>query len=194
MHSADPNRKLRVLSWSLHGLGALIACAIGLAAEMVGYRPLDAEVAGCARQTAELQGAIRDGERLRAEHARLRRDLASAREQSADLIERIPDQPQEADFLAQLSQLADDSGLKIQDYRPGVITPRSSYATMKVDVICAGDYESICTFLDGLAELPRHCTVVRFEIDSASQGELYSVELSQELYIATVDQPDVARR
>jgi len=194
MHSGNPNRRLRVLSWSLHGLGALIACAILLAAELVGYRPLDAEVAACARETAELQGVIQDGERLRAEHGRLRQELARARERSADLIERIPDQPQEADFLAQLSQLADDSGLKIRDYRPGVITLRSSHATMKVDMICAGNYESICTFLDGLAELPRHCTVVRFQIDSASQGELYSVELSLELYVATADRPDVERR
>ena len=194
MHSADPNRKLRVLSWSLHGLGALIACAIVAAAELVGCRPLDAEVAACARQTAELQEVILDGERLRAKHARLRQELASAREQSVDLIERIPDQPQEADFLAQVSQLADDSGLKIQDYRPGVITPQSSYATMKVDLICTGNYESICTFLDGRAELPRHCTVIGLEIDSASQGELYTVKLSLELYVATVDRPQVERR
>ena len=194
MFPADPNRKLRLVSWSLHGLGALIACAIGLAAELVGYRPLDVEVAACARQTAGLQEVIQDGGRLRAEHARLRQELALAREQSADLIKRIPDQPEEADFLAQLSQLADESGLKIRDYRPGVITPRSSYATMKVDLSCAGNYESICTFLEGLAELPRHCTVVRFEIDSSSQVELYSVEISLELYVATVDQPDVERR
>lgn len=194
MHPADPNRKLRVLSWSLHGLGALIALAILVAAELVGFRPLDADVAACARKTTELQEVIRDGERLRAEHARLHEELTRARERSADLIERMPDQPQEADFLAQLSRLADDSGLEIRDYRPGVITPMSSYATMKVELICAGDYESICTFLGGLAALPRHCTVVRLQIDSASPGEIYSVDVSLELYVATADPPGVERR
>jgi len=193
MRPVDPNGKLRLLSWSLHGLGALIALAIALVADRVAFRPLDAEVAACARKTAELQAVIRDGERLRAEHARLRREVTRARRRSADLSARIPDQPQEADFLAQLSQLADDSGLEIRDYRPGVIRPTPSYATMRVELICAGGYASICTFLDGLAELPRHCTVVRFEIDAASPGELYSMEVSLELYVATADPRGVER-
>ena len=190
MPTFDPNRKLRVLSWSMHGLGALVACAIALTAELAGFRPLDAEVAACTRRTVELRAAIGDDERLRAEHARFHQELDTARGQSAELIERIPDQPQEADFLAQLSQLADDSGLKIRDYRPGVLIPKTSYATMKVDLICAADYESLCTFLDGLADLPRHCTVIRLAVDSASPAKPYSVELSLELYVATADRPD----
>lgn len=194
MHPIDPNYKLRVLSRSLHGLGALIACTIGLAAVFVVYRPIDAQIAACAEQTDRMQGVLREEERLRAEHSRLSTDLASAREQSADVTKRIPDQPREADFLAQLSQLADDSRLKVQDYRPGVVTPRSSYATMRVDLICEGDYDGICRFLDGLAELPRHSTIIRLQIDSAPRKERYSAALSLELYVASGGRSPIEKR
>ena len=194
MRPIDPNHKLRVLSWSLHGLGILLACSIGLTAQLVGYRPVDAQAAACSEQTEQLQVVLRDEQRLRAEHARLSRDLASAREQAAELSKRIPDQPQEADFLAQLTQLADAFGLKIQDYRPGVITPRSSYAAMRVDLICEGDYEGICRFLDGISELPRHSTMVRLEINAAPKKQLYSVELSLEVYVATGAPSPVEKR
>ncbi len=194
MRLSDPARKLRVLNWSLHGVGALVACAIALVAETAGFRPLDAEVAACARRTAELRAAIGDGEGLRAEHAQFRRELAAARVQSAKLIERIPDQPQEADFLAQLSELAENAGLKIRDYRPGVIRPYASYATMEVNLVCAGEYESLCTFLDGLSALPRHCTVIGLEIDSACEAACHSMELSLELYVAAAEEPEAERR
>jgi Tfp pilus assembly protein PilO len=194
MRPVDPNHKLRVLSWSMNGLGAAVACAIVLAAELAGYRPLDAQLAASSRQTGELEAVLRDGDNIRTEHARLEKELAAARVQSAELIQRIPDQPQEADFLAQLSQLADGSSLKIRDYRPGVITPKTSYATMRVDLICEGDYASLCKFLDGLAGLPRHSTLVHIEVDSAPQKDLYWVELSLELYVATAGQSDAEKR
>lgn len=194
MLPVGPNRRLRVLSWSMHGLGAALACAIVVAAGLVGYRPLDAQLAACARQTGELEAVLQNRNHIRAEHARLEKELAATRERSAELIQRIPDQPQEADFLAQLSQLADDSSLKIREYRPGVITPKTSYAAMRVDLICEGEYESICKFLDGLAGLPRHSTLVYIEIATSPQKELYSVELSLELYVAMAGQSDAEKR
>lgn len=180
----NPNRRLRLLGLSLHGLGGLAAVTIALLAEFLAYRPLDAQVAAHVRRTEELQVLLREEQQCRREHARLGKDLSVAGEQAEILKKRIPDEPREADFLAQVSELADESGLRIQDYRPGVVTPRHLYSTMRVDLICEGDYESICKFLDGLSALPRHSTMVRLEIDSTIDKKHYSARISLELYVA----------
>jgi Tfp pilus assembly protein PilO len=190
MHSVDPSYKVRVVRWSLHGLGALIFLTIGLLAHLAVNRPLDAQTAAYAQRTDRLQAVLRDGERLRKEHARLSEELALARQQAALLEKRIPDEPREADFLAQVSRLADEVGLRIRDYRPGVVKPRESYSTMRVDLICEGNYDSICRFVDGLSRLPRHSTIVRLEVDSAGKQKFYSTNISLELYAAGSGQAD----
>ncbi|MBN2477593.1 MAG: type 4a pilus biogenesis protein PilO [Pirellulales bacterium] len=189
MPHRDPNRRLGTLSRWMHGLGLLIALGIAGFVEFAVYRPIDGRTATCLKRNRELQALLREAPRVRADHARLTQEVADARAQAAVLKSRIPDEPQEADFLAQVSQLAGEVGLDIQDYCPGVITSRQTYSTMQVELICEGDYYSICNFLYRLAELPRHSTVVGLEINSEKGGQRYSAKMSLELYFAATGRP-----
>jgi Tfp pilus assembly protein PilO len=172
------------MRWWLHAAGLLVALAILLAAEFFVYRPIDRQVDVCTRHVAKLRGLLEDENRVRQEHAQAVAQLQAARDLAATLNRRIPDEPSEADFLAQVSQLATDECLEIQDYRPGAITTKDSYSALCVELVCEGDYASLCNFLAGLSKLPRHATVAVLEIDSGKGKATYSVKLSLELYFA----------
>lgn len=194
MRQSDPDRKLRALGWWLHGLGVLVALAIAWLSHLLVCRPLGARTAACLEQTAELETVIRREAPIRAERARLREDLAAARQQAVLLRTRIPDKPQEADFLADVSRLAHEVGLQIQDYRPGVPVSGPSYAVLQVDLICSGSYRSICSFLDQLSKLPRYSTMARLQIDADGKSPEYSAKISVILYYGVRESPSAGKK
>ena len=184
MHCTDSNHQLSLLKWSLHGLGALVALGIVLAAVLGVYRPVHRQAEAYLWQTARLQKLLKSEDRVRVERGRLQDTLAAGREQAGKLQSRIPDEPQEADFLAQASQLAEQVGLTLRDYRRGQVTTHASYSAMRVELICEGDYGSLCRFMDELTELPRHSTVVHLRITGDGEQNWYAAEMSLELYFA----------
>lgn len=193
MRQADPNQKLKLLGRCLHGLGLLAALVTVLLVQFVIFRPIDHRTAACRQRSEKLQALLQQAPKIRREHAQLEKDLALARGQSATLQKRIPDDPREADFLAQVSRLAGEVGLQIRDYRPAAVETKPSYSVMRVDLACQGDYASICNFLGGLCELPRHSTVLHLQIDSDGDRQEYSVKLSLALYFAATGQSGVER-
>jgi Tfp pilus assembly protein PilO len=188
MHRDDIDRKLKLLGIGLHALGTLVVLAIVLFTAFVVYSPIDHRVAEYAGRTKELKRLLGGEAQVHAKHTRLSKELAAARKQAIELNSRIPDEPREADFLAQVSQLADQVGLQIQDYRPGTVTSEQNYSTMQVELICQGDYASICSFVDRLAELPRFSTVVQLQIEGKDEQKQYSAKLSLKLYYAVEGQ------
>lgn len=190
MHAVDPNRRLRLLSWLLNGLGALAAVAIVVTVQFLVFRPLDARLAACTRRTQQLERLLSMEEKSREEHARLGGELTAACEQATLVKDRIPDEPREAEFMAQVSELAGESGVTIHDYRPGTVIPKGAYSTMRVDLVCEGNHEGICGIVDGLRELPRHSTVDRLEIDSQEEKEEYALGMRLGLYVANPIGPD----
>ncbi len=187
MQQADPERRLRRLGWGIHALGAGVLVAMAVLAELLVFQPNRDFAGACSQQAAELEVTIRDGNRVRAEHAQLAEELADARRQAVLLQTRIPDKPQEAEFLGQASKLANEVGLQIRDYRPGTPVSTPSHSLLKVDLICKGDYASICRFLDQLATLPRHANVTCLQIDDDGSSPEYSVKISVILYYAAGD-------
>jgi len=193
MPQIAPNTKLKLLGWGLNALGACVAVVIVTAAHFAVYGPIDDRADGSVRETDRLRAILRDEADVRAEHARVQRRLATARRQAMTLQARIPDEPQETEFLAQASQLAGQFGLKIDDYRPGAVTAGKAYSELQVDLICQGDYTSICRFLDQLSKLPRHSTIGRLQVDADHNRPENSVKISVTLYFVTEDPSDVQK-
>lgn len=190
MDTNDPNRKLTMLNWWLHGLGATVVLVVALLTWAVACRPINNGIVAGAYRVGQLDKLLKTRPRQKALYERLGKQLTEAREQAEMLNDRVPEEPQEAVFLAQVSKLANDVGLSIQDYRPGAIKRDDSHSTMRVDLICRGRYSAICKFLDGLPTLPRHSTVVRLQITSEGDQAEYSADVSLELYFAAGQQHD----
>jgi len=194
MYPSDPDRRLKTLSWSLHGLGVVGALAIAWLSDLLVCRPLADRTAGCLEQTAELETVIRREAAIRQERVRLGEELAAARQQAVLLQTRIPDKPQEAEFLADVSRLADQVGLKIHDYRPGAAVSEPSYGVLQVDLICRGDYSSVCSFLDHLSRLPRYSTIAGLQIEADGKSAEYSAKITVLLYYGVRASPSAGKR
>ncbi len=182
MHLFDAEKRLAWIGWALHGLGLSIALAGVILGRWALLDPIDRKAAQCAERVHYLQARLSEEDHVRAEHQRLKAEVDRARRETAALKERIPDDPCEAEFLAELARLAGDVGLQIRDYQPGAPKARPSYSTLTVDLSGSGTYRSICALLDGLARLPRHCTVRRIEVNSDKRTATCDLELSVELY------------
>jgi Tfp pilus assembly protein PilO len=182
MSLREPNHILKKLGRELNVAGALITAVMVAAIAWLHWGPLSRDMDESAERLATLQALLEDESRVRGEHAELRQQLDKATIEEAAILKRIPRNPQEAEFLAQLSQAAGNVGLQITDYRPGMINAGKLCSKQRVELACAGNYQAICTLLDRLQELPRYSTVIRLEIGPGALPEHYSAKLCLELY------------
>jgi Tfp pilus assembly protein PilO len=182
----EPDRKLRLLGWSLHGLGLAVALAIAGLGYALAMRPEHREAAACRAQVEELNARLLDAERVRAEHRDLGRAAAEADRKAALLDQQVPREPSEAEFLSQASNAATAAGLEIRDYRPGVVRTRENHSELEIQLACAGPYQGLCEFLDRLASLPRLSRVLHIEVSAAEDGA-YPVTMSLAVYFNLTD-------
>jgi len=182
MFHREPNQILRTLARGLNIAGALVTAIVVIA----GVWLLSGELTGDTAQTAErleaLHALLSDEGHLRAEHTKLSQQVDKAKKDEAAIQRRIPPEPQEAVFLAQVSQAADAVELQVKDYRPGAMSVGKTWSTLRVELTCEGSYLAICMFLDSLQQLPRYSTVARLEIDQGTSAEHYLAKLCLELY------------
>ena len=181
--SADLNeRQLMMLGRLFHlgGLGALVlgACAYQFViSELITRQQSDN---AAAIETLEvLLETERDTGRefadLQAELARLEASAEAARQ-------RIPETPQESEFLAQLSQAARDKGFAIDNFTRGSVTVLDTHSQLQVRLTGEGDYASICGFFEKLVSFSRVATVKQMNLRVPADSEVYPLDMTLTLY------------
>lgn len=176
------NDPLQRLDKALHGGGlATILATLGLAWWFV-YRPLETARAEASARCQEIATLLGSADRLRAEQAVLERSGREAQRQEESLRARVPNEAHEAEFLRQISRLAKEVGVVLRDYRPGQARNEAKYSAMEVALTCAGPYEGLCRFLDGIGRLPRLVDVSRLEIDGSQSDSGYAASLKLVIY------------
>jgi Tfp pilus assembly protein PilO len=112
------------------------------------------------RDLAVIAGA----DEVRAQHAAARQQLRSLNETLADLKIRLPAAPNEAEFLAQLSAVSERSAVRLRNFRPGQATSHGAVSSSDVQLSLVGSFAHICSFLNGLSEVPRYLSVSRLSL------------------------------
>jgi Tfp pilus assembly protein PilO len=188
MFDHDPSKKLAMLGAGLHAIGlAAVLATAGIGYALV-LRPLDARIDELDGRSQQLQASLQNAHVVRAQAQRLRGAVAAMEAKSAELQKRVPDEPLEGEFLSQLTQAAGQAGLKIGDYRPGVVRTGEKCSQMAVQLSCQGPYRSICDFLDRLSALPRLTQVEKLDV-SASGPDGCPVSLSLVVYFRLTKTP-----
>ncbi len=156
-------KQLKLVVWGTSAAGLLAMIAIVVLA----YQ----SHAWLRRERQSLDDARRDDLRLltSADQVRLEREAAARQLESlstslAELKKRIPATPKEAEFLAQVSALAETSGVRLKNFRPGRVGGAASIKSCDVQLSLVGSFASICKLLDGLAEVPRILNVPRITL------------------------------
>ncbi len=182
----------RLGAW-LHAVGGVCTFTIFLLAWICFFRPIDAAARASRQRADELQEVIADSRHIRNEHGQLAEELNSAQAEADRLTDSVPDKPREAEFLAQITQLADEVGVEIQDYRPKEKSDREIYSIQFVDLMSAGPYASVCQFLARLPALPRHCAVEHLQVTAEPNGEGCRVRMTLRLYFGAKGDATTAR-
>ena len=178
------DEKLARCSWGFHGLGLLVTAGVVLAALFLGIRPIEEQEARLLAKAAQLATALDIEAAVQAEHT-----LLAAKRQAADvkvqeLLDRIPNVPRESDFLGQITTLASEVGLSIVDYRPGTATEKQGYKQMTLTLSSDGSYESVCSFLHKLNELPRLNRVTTLDIAPVNVQNQYQMMMTLTIFFA----------
>ncbi|HUG71560.1 MAG TPA: type 4a pilus biogenesis protein PilO [Pirellulaceae bacterium] len=181
--SANSNeRQLMILGWLLNlgGLGALVlgACAYQFVISgLITRQQLEnaAEI--------EILEVLLETERdIDHEFARLHEELARLEASAEAARQRIPETPQESEFLAQLSEAARDEGFAINNFTRGSATVLDTHSQLQIRLTGEGDYASICGFFEKMVSFSRVATVSQMSLRIPADSEVYPLDMTMTLY------------
>lgn len=189
MFANELDSALRLNSRLLHCAGLAATVVVATFLQFAVFRPLSAAREETLHETAVVEATLTRASDIRSENRTLRNELATAERRVADALRRVPAIPHEADFLAQVTELAHASGLDILDYRPGAIQNFEKHNSMAVQLSSQGNYPGLCKFLHSVDQLPRLCRVDHLEIIAPQQpGSRASMNMTLVIFFAPVSE------
>jgi Tfp pilus assembly protein PilO len=190
MWITSQRQELKLIGWLAHGVGAVGLVVLACAAHRLILRPLGEETERTRARIQLIQTRLKDAATIRSEHVALSRSLEEITRRAELVRQRIPDQPQEAEFLHQLARIAADHGLLINNYRRGVVTTRDNYSQLTMQVQLEADYHGLCGLFHALKNLLRIVTVEKMELKADGTNPTYPVDLTFALFygVQTTDE------
>lgn len=182
MNIIDPEVALARYRRRGHGLGLVATMAAIATFAFVFYLPQSARRSALLPRQADLEARLRSETATREANAVARRRLADAEGRLQQFQQRLPRDPDEADFLAQLARAASDVDLHVLNYQPGNLTQRETHSELEIDLSGEATYASLVRFLDRLATLRRLTTVVRLEVNAQPLQNLYPINITLLIY------------
>ena len=179
-------KSLVALGWWLHGAGLLLMAVIAAGTFLGLDRFVNRHLARIDRQHRAAAKFLETEPQAELANRELKQELADMEDRFSSVTARIPAEAGESDFLAQLSELAQQSRLAIRDYRPGISAHKEEHSEMEVDLSAEGNYTAICRFLAGLGTLSRLSRITELEISepATDEPETYPIEMTLRIYFA----------
>jgi Tfp pilus assembly protein PilO len=162
------------------GVAAVIAAALGF-----GYLPLHRQRDAIRQRMAADAEFVKRKSEITALHAEWTARLRESEQHFEQLLTRVPNEPQESEFLAHLANLARSSGLSLDHFCPADPCRDGNFGEVEIRVSATGTYEQICRFLQGLNDTPRFCRVNSLKIAADDpRAEVYPLEIKLSLYFS----------
>mgnify|MGYP001545944143 FL=1 len=161
LHELSPRAQIAVFA-------ILAALAVG-AAWRVLLGPMHDELVARRTRLATLQGEVAKAQvvaaKLKATEREVHRLEASLRETEAVL----PDEKDPQDVLRNLHDVASDSLLDIESFKPKPIVAKAQYTEWPIELGLEGGYHDLGRFFDRLAAMPRLISVSDLEIKTKAR-------------------------
>ncbi len=185
----DRNRELTLLGWLLHAAGGL-PVVVGVAIYgMVSFGPNSSATRHTQERIAVMERLLKQSVAVRQEHSGLEVELADCKRRAAQARTRIPDEPNEAQYLRQLTEAAVQEGVVVDDYTRGTVSRRNDVSQLEIRLKCVGRYDQICGFLNHIENLPRASKIVSMTLSSGANQDVYPLGLTILLYFGVQQAP-----
>jgi Tfp pilus assembly protein PilO len=179
---------------SLHAAGFGVMLLLAIVPYVAAGLPMAAQNASFERQIDKTTRLLELEPTVRARYEKLTKEADVHEQRRREVLERIPEAADEGQFLAQLTELAGKSELKIQNYRPGPTEKKPTYSQIDVVLDAAGSYEQVCRFIAGLESLPRFCRLAGLTVDHAeAESESLKVTFTLRVFFASTPAPPGAQ-
>jgi len=162
-------RHLMLLRWSAAGIGAASVLLVTIAAYQA-HHMLRQRCNAVDEQQRQDTALIASADKVKADHDQAAQRLQTLKGTLSDLKSRIPNSPNEAEFLAQFSTLAERSLVRLRNFRPGQVTNGDTVSTCEVQLSLVGSFANICRLVDALQESPRYLSITRFALSGPQQA------------------------
>jgi Tfp pilus assembly protein PilO len=156
---------------------------------LIVFRPLVAADSQNREDALHLESLLAASGEVYVNHQRLKGELASLHARIDSTAARVPDTAEESRFLNQITQLAAETGVELNDYQQLGSVTLVTHSTTTIGIKCQSEYATLCKFLDGVAKLPRMTMVSKLRIDVATPGAPLQVELHYVLYYGIAANP-----
>jgi Tfp pilus assembly protein PilO len=166
----------------LHYAG-LLAMVVGMTASYSWvHAPVLKRTAKTEEKIQELTLSIQNAGVIREQHQRVSDRLATAKQQIATMQKRVPIEADSGQFFDDVSRIASEENLSIRDYAPAKPLIKQGYAQMEVTVTGRGNYASICTFLDRLANMTRLSKLQNLSLTASGNATEYPMTATLIIY------------
>lgn len=189
MLSFDRHTELRLVRWALHGLFAIALFAVVWTVQSVWLAKMDGEGMKAAEETNWIRKRMRQTDEITKEHQTMVTMMNALQNRADSIRARIPDRPNEGQFLEQTTSAAQQAGIQVKEYRRGKIMFDGDHSQLKVHISLLGPFENICNYVDRLESLPRISRISEMRIKAAKSSNVYPVDLTLTLFFRT-DTPD----
>ncbi len=170
------------------GLLAPLLAASGLLWAFV-LAPLHVKARQAEEQLAQTERLLRAAPAIRREHAELTAQLADLEERAETVRQRIPDNPEEVEFLQQIHQAAEAAQFTLHDYRRGQAVTGDRHSQLEVRLIGSGGYDSLCRFFHRVSQFPRQTQTQNLVIRADPETGGYRLEMSLLLFYRSAPSP-----
>lgn len=168
----------------LHAL--VFACAGAAAAG--GYVLMQGPLASwrndLTRRSELIRTKLDEAPALRSEHGRLTEELEDLLARVETVSRRIPNSPQEGEFLSDLSRIAASHGVTIDDFRRGQAIDTPTHSVVTVTATARGPFAGLCGWVEDVARLPRLTEALNLDATPDQKGADHAFRLSYALYYA----------
>jgi Tfp pilus assembly protein PilO len=167
---------------AVHACGAAIGLALVALAYQCVYAPMRREIDDRKLRIESITGLAARGEAVSRDHREMKDRLSVLTAAAAHTRRRMPKELSAGDFVEQMTRLAAELDLEVEQCQTGPPQIQDTHATIEVSCRLVGSYASMCRYLAAVDQLPQISNVWRLEVTRTPDPKAYPVQVTFQLY------------
>jgi len=168
----------------LHYAGVLVTVVCLTAGYSLLHAPAVDAIAETSAQIDEVMQSVQNAPVIREQHRIVSAKLREVTTRIANVQRRVPQGADDGEFLKEVTQLAQNEKLAINDFHHEKPEAKNGYAEMQVSVQGTGSFRSICAFVDGLNKLARLSKIKELTLSAEDNVTEYPMTATLVIYFA----------
>lgn len=180
---------LRLGKTETFALAIMILIVSALVFWFFGYQPAKKEIESLIAQQNEVIKKIEENKLTLQRLAELKKESAKMEASIVSILTNLPTKPELPSYLVMINEIADRSGVKINNFKPAVPANEANYVKIPVELTVAGRFNdirelggSLIEFLYLLENMPRITKVESLNIVRSGNKQDLTVSIKMSTY------------